>query len=77
MGNFDTILDIIETNLGAATKEKINALYESEKNYRQFTQTLKVQASKLNTRYDFKIFFLIPDFDAFYTPTMDYENTVI
>lgn len=77
MGNFEAILDIVEASIGAATKEKISAIYRSEENYRQFAQTLKEEARELNTQYGFKIFLLIPDFDEFYNPGMDYENSII
>ncbi|MDD5195605.1 MAG: hypothetical protein PHQ96_08050, partial [Candidatus Omnitrophica bacterium] len=77
MGNFAAMLDIVESNLGKDLKEKINAVYNCEKNYRNFSDVLSAQARTLCAAYRFKIFLIVPDFNKFYSPSMNYENALI
>lgn len=79
MGNFPEILNQIEKNINFDLRKKINTVYENSKNYYAFGETLKKDIKNLCARRKdkFKIFYILPDFDKFYSPRVDYENTLI
>lgn len=75
MGNFGQILKIIETNFGPEIKNKVASVYENENSYLEFTRKLKNDLTAFKNNFkNISLFYIIPDFDMFYSKRMDYQN---
>jgi hypothetical protein len=74
LGQFNTVLNKINNQLGPDLKQKIKNIYTSKKQYQQFSQQLKAQIKKIKQHSARKFFFIVPDFDKFYLPTITYHD---
>lgn len=74
MGNFSQILTILEDEMGQNIKEKLSDIYRTEKNYLDFATYLKNEIKDIRTIYSGDIYYIIPDFNTFYTPHLNYEK---
>lgn len=72
MGNFKEITPMIEKHFGKDLKEKINKIYNNKESYFNFANELKNDIQNLNKKYQFKIFYIVPDFNEFYSPYLNY-----
>ncbi len=75
-GNFKKILKIIRQNISATLAENLNQVYISQKNYETYTNGLKDKIKQLAEQLPVKFYCIIPDFNKFYQPDIDYEKTV-
>lgn len=76
-GNFDRVMKIIEQNIDPSLSKKIKSVYASRESYCAFTDSLGKTINQQKNTYPFKFFYLVPDFDNFYTPYLNYEKAHI
>jgi len=76
-GNFKAILDNIKRLKGEKVKDRLEKVYSSKENYLEFARETKNQAKAFKKQYNFKIFYIVPDFDQYYNSSIDYENTLL
>lgn len=79
MGNFTEISNRVEQHRGGNVKGKLQEVYLNEKKYRKFAADLKDEIKNLcrKAQYQFKVFYIVPDFNEFYNSSINYENTLI
>ncbi len=78
MGNFARILKVIERNLGSELRNKIASIYENENSYLTFASRLRDEMAALKGRFgNFSLFYIVPDFDKFYSSGIDYQSTLV
>ena len=73
MGNFDKVIKIVNDKVSAEKADAIKRIYSSLTHYDDFTKRLRAEAEALNKDYGFKINFIIPGFDSWYTDKIKYE----
>ncbi|MCM8824308.1 MAG: hypothetical protein NC822_06525 [Candidatus Omnitrophica bacterium] len=76
VGNFFLIMDKIRS-LNKSWAEAIENIYSNKEQYYLFSEKLKDDCIEINKRYNFKIYFIVPEFDNFYDSKIDYENTLL
>lgn len=76
MGNYKEILNRIEKKFGSELKSKMESVYFSEENYAKFAKELKEEIDKIANKGSIKFFYIVPEFNAFYTPNIDYEDSL-
>lgn len=73
MGNFPELLSIISSNLGETLKKKIERIYSNEKNYNLECRKIKDEAERINKNYGYKLDFIFPEFNSWYTEKIRYK----
>lgn len=73
MGNFAQILKIINQRLSSDLGCKIENIYATSKNYYDYCSSLQAKAREINEKYNFKLNFIIPEFNYWYTDKIKYE----
>ncbi|MFH1504999.1 MAG: spore photoproduct lyase family protein [Candidatus Omnitrophota bacterium] len=73
-GNFKEILNITEKYLGKSLKQKLENIYKTKENYLSFGEKIRNQAKALKKRYNFKVFYIVPDFNQYYNSLINYKN---
>ncbi|MDD5584540.1 MAG: hypothetical protein PHV55_05765 [Candidatus Omnitrophica bacterium] len=74
MGNFSTLLKKVEENFGAALKEKIETVYAAKEDYLRYAHTLKEEIERIKKESGLTFFYVVPEFNAFYSPNVNYET---
>ena len=75
-GNFQAIVDTAKKNISMELSENLCRVYENENNYIKFAQDLKQEIEQLSDKYSFNFYYIVPDFNKFYTPYIDYEKSL-
>lgn len=75
-GNFPEIIEKIKDTLGSNIADDIQAIYASKDAYYNFAAELEKRIHTYSRIYPFKFFYLVPEFDNFYTPSFDYEKPI-
>ena len=73
MGNFPKMLEIINENTGENKSRIIEDIYSSKDTYDKFCDDLKENAETLNKTFKFKLNFIIPDYNFWYTDKIKYD----
>lgn len=73
MGNFKEIVEIIGENLSKDIADRLKEVYSREENYLNFSHYLIEEAKNLNKEYNFKLNFIVPQFNFWYTNKIIYE----
>lgn len=73
MGSLDRILKTVEAKISKDKAEKIKEVYSSEENYKRFSNGIINKAERINSAYGFKLNFIVPDYDLWYTDKIKYE----
>jgi DNA repair photolyase len=77
MGNFAEILKMASKNIGKELAEKTAFIYKNEANYLKFAAGLKEEIFKLKGEFSsVKFFYIVPDFNKFYTPNINYDKAL-
>lgn len=74
MGNFNEMLKLIAESMGRQTEEKLREIYSSKIHYEKFTENLKREITEKTKSKKFKLFYIVPDFEQFYSPQINYET---
>ncbi len=74
MGSFEKIGLVIEKEFGKDIKEKFFSVYKNEENYRDFAKTLKQQIVTFQNEKPGKFFYIVPDFNKFYSASINYHE---
>jgi len=72
LGNFEQVIGKIE-KLDTTKALLIKEIYSCQANYVDYADELKESAIKLNENYNYKLFFITPDFNDFYNSKINYE----
>ncbi|MCM8831121.1 MAG: radical SAM protein [Candidatus Omnitrophica bacterium] len=75
MGNLKKILEILHGKIETDAYFKFVSVYKNSKSYLNFAQNLNkkiLELKQLNP--EIKFFYIVPDFDAFYKNTIDYQR---
>ncbi|RKY41254.1 MAG: hypothetical protein DRP81_08590 [Candidatus Omnitrophota bacterium] len=75
MGSFFEILEKIK-KVDEGLSKSIENIYRDRESYYNFSEKLKETTLQLNKKYNFKLYFIIPDFDKFYNSKITYESTI-
>ena len=75
MGSFFEILEKIK-KVDEGLSKSIENIYRDRESYYNFSEKLKESTLQLNKKYNFKLYFIIPDFDKFYNSKITYESTI-
>lgn len=73
-GNFKALMLAIKQNFDKILTEKIRKIYKSKQNYDQYVKSLRYKISQLNKKHPYAFYYIVPDFDEFYNPRIDYEK---
>lgn len=71
LGNFETVLKLVENNLGEKISTALKKVYSCHQNYINYCQNLKREIKPLEK--NFKINYIIPEFMSYYSPCIYYE----
>jgi len=72
MGNFKEILSKLK-NFNMKLASKLEDIYRSPSSYYNFSQDLKERAQQLNKNYNYRLNFIVPEFDKFYDSKITYD----
>ncbi|MDP2924602.1 MAG: hypothetical protein Q8O30_12955 [Candidatus Omnitrophota bacterium] len=75
MGNFKKILKRVDEGFGKDLKNKLADVYLNEKNYLRFASSLREEIEKIKNNNNIKFFYITPDFNYFYSSSIDYEKS--
>ncbi|MBN2120859.1 MAG: radical SAM protein [Candidatus Omnitrophica bacterium] len=73
MGNFKEIVSLIKERISKEKSAALAKTYSSGKDYNNFCTFLRKEAQKINEDYNFKLNFIVPEFDSWYTDKIKYE----
>ena len=73
MGNFQKVFKLIKEEIEARDAKALAGVYSSRQNYSEFCGRLINQANRINEKYGFKLNFIVPEFDSWYTDKIKYE----
>ncbi|MEI8350448.1 MAG: radical SAM protein [Candidatus Omnitrophota bacterium] len=76
MGNFDALLKAIEHTCGTQLKNTLASLYARQENYLRFAQELQNEITHIASQDKRIFFYIIPDFNKFYSPAIGYEQPI-
>ena len=74
MGNFKEVINSLKKKIPLEIVKKIEEVYSEKENYLEFSNHLIKQAKILNKEYHFKLNFIIPEFNFWYTNRIVYES---
>jgi DNA repair photolyase len=73
MGRFKDILNILEPKI----KERLEKIYSSSSSYETYAKQLKNDIKGLQKKYpDINFFYIVPDFNQYYSSTINYEQAI-
>ncbi|MFH1771919.1 MAG: radical SAM protein [Candidatus Omnitrophota bacterium] len=72
MGNFNKILSIVRKNLRCECAGNLESVYSSRESYLKYSENLKGHALKKVKGKDIKLFYIVPDFNDYYSSRIDY-----
>ena len=76
-GNFDNLLKAIEEGFNKELGEKIKDVYRNQESYERFSDKLKLKVEGNTKQLPFSFYYIVPGYNEFYSPTIDYKNTLI
>jgi DNA repair photolyase len=77
MGNFAEILKTVDGNISKELADKLAAIYKNEENYLKFAEGLKQEVMKWKEKFsNAKFFYIVPDFNKFYSPQINYDKVL-
>ena len=77
MGRFNKFLEDVEKHMGSDLKEKIEKIYQDKTTYDEFATNLKKTIKQTQRSHpNIKFFYIVPDFDQYYSSTIDYEKAI-
>ena len=74
MGNFPPILAAIEKKLGKSRSEACAQCYKNQAAYLYFAHCLKTKIKAAGRKNKITFFYIVPDFNRFYSPDIDYTQ---
>jgi len=78
LGNFNQVIESLKkNNISQERIEKLISVYKHEKNYYNFSEKLKEEILKKAKNYNFKIFYIVPRWQDYYTQDIDYEKPLL
>jgi DNA repair photolyase len=75
MGNFNDFLASV-CSMDTASVTKIKDVYQNEKNYLKFTRDLKQRLLQIKEKNGINIFYIVPEYNTFYTSGIDYAQSL-
>lgn len=77
MGNFLKILEITENTLGHEQMQNLQNVYKNKDLYLNYASQLKEKIKSSTFYQKHKVFYIVPDYDKFYSPMINYEKTIL
>ena len=72
MGNFNQVLSIIK-NIDKKKASYLESIYKTANSYYNFSKELEAKIKEMNKYYNYKIYFIVPEFDKFYNSQIIYD----
>ena len=73
MGRFKDILNTLEPK----TREKLERIYSDKSSYETYAKQLKNDIKGMQKKYpDIRFFYIVPDFNQYYSSTINYGQTI-
>ena len=77
LGNFNQVIESLrENNVSYEKIEKLVSVYNQEENFYKFSREFKEEILEKAKGYRFRIFYIVPRWESYYTQDINYEKPV-